>query len=246
MSRLEHKDPASYYDAYSRQYDAVRINTYHRTVNSLTRDFLLRFLQPGHRVLDLGCGTGINMDWLREQRVSAFGLDPSLEMIRRARDKGHSVIRGTAVRLPFRGETFDLVYSFKVLPHVEATEDAIDEVHRVLKPGGIAVLECYNPCSIRGFIKCVLRPGLSVSKELTEKQIYTRFDRPGKMRRYLKPGFSIIASRGTVIFCPVSAIYEWPVLGAVLGWLEKTFCDTPLKRLSGFFMTAGRKKSENE
>lgn len=246
MSRVEHEDPVGYYDAYSRRYDAVRVNAYHRTVNSLTRNFLLRFVEPGQRVLDLGCGTGINMDWLREQRVSAFGLDPSSEMIRRARDKGHSVMRGTAVRFPFRSETFDLVYSFKVLPHVEAIEDAVNEVHRVLKPGGIAVLECYNPYSFRGFIKCVLRPGLSVSKGLTEKQIYTRFDRPGRMLRYMKPGFSIVASRGTVVFCPAAAVYEWPVMGPVLGWLEKTFCDTPLKYLSGFFMTAGRKKSENE
>jgi hypothetical protein len=62
----------------------------------------------------------------------------------------------------------------------------------------------------------------------------------------MKRGFSGVASRGTVIFCPVAAIYEWPVLGPVFGWLEKTFCDTALKYLSGFFMTAGRKKSENE
>jgi ubiquinone/menaquinone biosynthesis C-methylase UbiE len=246
MSRVEHKDPASYYDAYSRQYDAVRISAYHRTVNSLTRDFLLRFVRPGHRVLDLGCGTGIHMDWLREQQVSAFGLDLSFEMIRKAQDKAHLVTRGTAVRLPFRGETFDLVYSFKVLPHVEAIEDAFEEIHRVLKPGGVAVLECYSPYSIRGLIKRLLRPALSVAEGLTERQIYTRFDGPRRMRRYMQPGFSIVASRGTVIFCPIAAVYEWPILGPVFGWLERAFCDTPLKYLSGFFMTAGRRKPENE
>lgn len=246
MSGAEHRDPVGYYDAYSRQYDAIRINAYHRTINSLARDFLLRFVKPGHKVLDLGCGTGINMDWLREQRVSVFGLDLSFEMVRRARDKGRSVTRGNVVSLPFRSETFDLVYSLKVLPHVEGIQDAINEVRRVLKPESIAVLECYNPYSIRGLIKRLLRPGLSVAEGLTERQIYTRFDRPGEMWRYMEPGFSIIASRGTVIFFPVAAVYEWPVLGTVSGWLEKKFCDTPLKYVSGFFMTAGRKKSENE
>jgi ubiquinone/menaquinone biosynthesis C-methylase UbiE len=63
-------------------------------------------------------------------------------------------------RLPFRTESFDVVYSNGVLHHTPDTAGAIREVHRVLRPGGTAKVMLYHRNSLNYWIEIVLRRGL--------------------------------------------------------------------------------------
>ena len=96
---------------------------------------------PGGRVLDLGCGVGHDLGRLRAAGLRPIGLDPSRLALERARALG-AVVQGDGVALPFRDASFDGCRIERVLQHVERPEQVLNEVLRVVRPGGfLAVLE---------------------------------------------------------------------------------------------------------
>jgi len=92
------------------------------------------------RVLDVGCGDGqITRLAARLDGVSrAVGIDPTWNQIRVAasRGGGSGFVRAGADRLPFRAASFDAVVACLVFEHVDAVDEAIAELARVLEPGG--------------------------------------------------------------------------------------------------------------
>ena len=95
------------------------------------------------RVLDAGCGTGANLDWLRRyaQNGSVVGIDLSRDALNFCRSRDASnLVQASVISLPFADESFDLVTSFDVLiypPGANADDSVLREMHRVLRPGGI-------------------------------------------------------------------------------------------------------------
>jgi SAM-dependent methyltransferase len=90
------------------------------------------------RVLDAGCGTGGNGEFLGRYGA-AYGLDlapPALQLAWRRLPR--ALVRGSVVELPYAAASFDLVTSFDVLYHRAVLDEraALAEVVRVLKPGG--------------------------------------------------------------------------------------------------------------
>jgi SAM-dependent methyltransferase len=102
----------------------------------------------GHRILDLGCGHGMAAVVLarRRARVTALDLSPGYlaEARRRAAANGVAVdfIQANGERLPFGDATFDGVWAHAILHHLDLA-DAARELHRILRPGGVAV--CCEP-----------------------------------------------------------------------------------------------------
>lgn len=93
------------------------------------------------RIIDCGAGTGRNLDWLAGYgQVVGIELEPS--GVRLARRRGHPIVRGTVVGLPVATATADLVTSFDVLICLEDAAErlALQEMWRVLKPGGLALI----------------------------------------------------------------------------------------------------------
>ena len=98
-----------------------------------------RWLTAGARglTLDLGCGTGRNLP-LFGSGVRAIGVDPSADVLRRARRRAPHVplVQGSAEHLPFRAGTFDTIVSGLVFCSVPDPGRGLGEVRRVLDAGG--------------------------------------------------------------------------------------------------------------
>jgi SAM-dependent methyltransferase len=93
-------------------------------------------------ILDCGCGTGHNLTMLRRYGRTC-GIDITWSGLAYARDRGERLVaRASATRLPFPAGQFDLVTSFDVLYAFddEMEKDALNEMYRVLRPGGQIVI----------------------------------------------------------------------------------------------------------
>ena len=107
-------------------------------------------LKPGMRMLDTATGTGLVARAAQEIGVtSIFGLDPSMGMLLENRRRtGIPLLRGFGEKLPFGDNSFDFISMGYALRHVESLAELFSEFHRVLVPGGRAlVLEISRPAS---------------------------------------------------------------------------------------------------
>ena len=92
------------------------------------------------RILDAGCGTGFNLGYYGAANSrDVYGLDIADAALEHVRNRGFlKVAQASISDIPFKSETFGLVFSFEVVTQtpLEMHERALREMHRVLKPGG--------------------------------------------------------------------------------------------------------------
>ena len=103
-------------------------------------------VEPGHHILDIGCGTGTLVVKLKRQYPSAqvVGIDPDPKVLQRARRKATRAAvsvqldPGFADKLPYKEELFDHVFSSFMFHHLneQERENMLREVLRVLRAGG--------------------------------------------------------------------------------------------------------------
>ena len=104
----------------------------------------------GLKVLEIGCGLGTDGAQFAEAGADYTGVDLTEAAVELARTRFELFdLPGTfqtadAENLSFLDESFDLVYSHGVLHHTPETGKAIHEIHRVLRPGGRAVVMLYH------------------------------------------------------------------------------------------------------
>jgi len=92
------------------------------------------------RILDVGCGTGANLEMLSEFGV-AEGVDVSPEALSFCQGRGLKNVKlGAAEALPYDANSFDLVTGLDVVEHLDDDLAGLKEMRRVLRPGGRAVL----------------------------------------------------------------------------------------------------------
>jgi SAM-dependent methyltransferase len=87
-------------------------------------------------ILENGCGVGMYLKRLSSEAAFAVGLEIEMSRAREAAAQKLLVLNGAGEALPFEGEKFDLVLSHEVLEHVADDRRCLEEIVRVLKPGG--------------------------------------------------------------------------------------------------------------
>lgn len=135
-----------------------RASVYDQTTNSksdlthfVTGQYLERLtsrLEPGAKVLDMGCGTGVLTKALASQGYDTTGLDISRPMLEKIAPESPSdritLWEGDVFAMPFQDAVFDGVITRWVVPHFRDWPLIVKEAARVLKPGGTLVFDHCN------------------------------------------------------------------------------------------------------
>jgi len=135
---------------------------------------------PGRHLLDVACGEGHVLRFAVAQGVAAWGVDFSGRAVALARRTvGRDVVAiADGERLPFPACFFDYVTNLGSLEHFASPEQGLMEMHRVLKPQGLAALVLPNSYYLLDIIWHVWRRGYPVS----HRQMIERFATAGEWR----------------------------------------------------------------
>jgi SAM-dependent methyltransferase len=120
----------------------------------------------GARLLEIGCGMGTDLLQFARGGARCTGVDltpRSIQITRRRFDlygEAGDFVLADGEHLPFDDESFDVVYSNGVLHHTPDTERAVREVHRVLRPGGVAKVMLYHKHSLNYWGEMILHRGV--------------------------------------------------------------------------------------
>lgn len=147
-------------------------------------------IQPGYKVLDLGCGTGTLAMMAKEAQPEAdvTGLDADPEMLEMAVEKSASqnidvkFDTGFTDKLPYPDASFDRVLSSIMIHHLTTTEKEATarEVFRVLKPGGeLHIIDFGKPVSLYGKLLGPFLHGFEEANDNIDGKLPDMFGAPG-------------------------------------------------------------------
>jgi ubiquinone/menaquinone biosynthesis C-methylase UbiE len=147
---------------YSRKIDRLSYNfvSRQRAVEELLKD------EVSGNVLDLGCGTGDLLPFFASRNVLYTGLDLSSKMIERASANHATLVSsgnakfltGDSENIPFDDNQFHIVTAIALVEYFPDPTKALDEIARVLKPGGVAVITVPHKSCINFAIRDLLEP----------------------------------------------------------------------------------------
>ncbi len=171
----------------------------------------------GRRVLEIGCGAGVDLARFAKGGAVVTGVDVSASAIGLARANfSQQGLTGefhvaNAERLPFPDNAFDLVYAHGVVQYTANPGRLVDECRRVLKPGGEAIVQVYNRVSWLNALSKLMRVGL----EHEDAPVLLKFSIP-EFRRLLRGfrGVRIVPER-----FPVRSRLHGGWKGALYNWL---------------------------
>lgn len=249
-------DTSRAFDAHAAHYDAaVEPNALLYRMRTALWDGVARRVQPPARLLDLGCGTGIDAVYfaLRGYRVTA--VDASREMVNQTRNRVERA--GVEVRTEHAGaqelellgsETFDVIYSdlgpLNCVPDLRAVSE---QCAAHLVPGGcliVSVMARVCPWEIayytlRGDTKQASRrfPREMVPVNLEEGTVWTRYYSPREFYGPFADEFQLVHYRSLNLFLPPPYLLRWyertRALAKPFAWMDDHFHSLPLLRDMG-------------
>jgi 2-polyprenyl-6-hydroxyphenyl methylase/3-demethylubiquinone-9 3-methyltransferase len=160
-------------------------------------------LGQGGRVLDVACGGGAYLHaWTRGGRTNgfqAYGLDrePNCVWGFRRAVPGARVVVADAAKPPFQSGAFDVVLAMDIIEHLENDSTFLDELRRMLRPGGWLLVFTQNSLSLEnlvGSLTSPLRGRKWVGWDPTHRRFYTS---RGLSRLLAQAGFEVCALDGT-------------------------------------------------
>ncbi len=182
-------------------------------------DFLARtsVLRPEDRILEIGCGIGTIVFELTKQGYDVRGIDISQVAIEYGLRKydGVQLAVQPAEELAFEDEAFDAVLSFDLFEHIARIDQHVDEVRRVLKPGGHYLFQTPNKYSNATFETLA-------HKSLKWRRVHPSLHTPGQLRRRLtRHGFDVRFVRmNPVNEYMRSKLKRLGPLGRLLEWID--------------------------
>lgn len=148
------------FDRQANCYDSSNLSLHARRLYPI---FISQLCQIPHtNILDVGCGTGALMELMLDRLPgsSCTGLDLSPNMIQTAQKKlsgRANVLLGDAQALPFGSSCFDVVVCNDSFHHYPSPGAVLEEIHRVLRPGGVLLLgEPTAPAPLRLLVNLLL------------------------------------------------------------------------------------------
>jgi len=131
----------------SKQWSGERLET-HITGETM-QEHLHRYaisieMAKNRTVLDIACGEGYGASFLSKVAAKVMAVDVDAATIEKAEEKYKAdnldFISGSILQIPFPDRSFDMITCFETLEHVAEHEEAMTELKRVLKPGGILMI----------------------------------------------------------------------------------------------------------
>jgi ubiquinone/menaquinone biosynthesis C-methylase UbiE len=134
-----------YYTQTAADYDNMHAGEGDSDLSALKNVCALLEMVHARTLLDIGCGTGRGIQYLRERfpSLEAFGVEPVRALLDQAVEKAHIpagiVLQGSGDALPFADESVDVVCSFSILHHVEKPNAVVREMLRVARKAVLIV-----------------------------------------------------------------------------------------------------------
>ncbi len=166
-----------------------------KSMNEPRFEFFNQFISSWKnlKVLDVGCGGGFTCEFISKKGADVSGIDISAVSIETA--KKHAIESGleinykrsSAEKLPFEDNSFNVVNCVDVIEHLNDVSVVIEEIKRVLKPGGIFLFDTVNKTFKSKFIMIWLLE--NIKKEIPKgTHDWNMFIPPAIMTKYLEEG----------------------------------------------------------
>lgn len=158
-----------------------------------------------NRILDIGCFDGTFLSLVKNQNNDFYGLDASdwaLEHMRKKEIKVQKFFFDDKTKLPFESDFFDIVVAGEIIEHIFDTDFFIEEISRVMKPGGKLLISTPNIASLGR--RLLLLFGANPITELSPNEAnsvgHIRYFTRKTLKNILaKHGFEIISSHSDCI-----------------------------------------------
>ena len=158
--------PPDIYDKIASKYDS-----FYQDAKSYREDNIVSHIMASHGVgtgvvVDIGCGTGHSIRLLDFDPNGYIGVDPSCGMLAKARCSfpEHYFKRGTAESIPVKDPVDSIIATFGSFSYCPRPVDAVEEMHRCLKPGGKLAVMAYSDKNEGGLI--LQSEGLTANRHL--------------------------------------------------------------------------------
>jgi len=187
------------------QHDEFQRTSKLYTLAKVPRDKILR-------ILDVGCGTGLNSEYMTKLGHRVVGIDISDVALRKYHSRGLSGIRSDiSIGLPFADASFDWVFASEVLEHLHDTVFFLSESYRVLKPRGTLLLS--TPNSAFWIYRLLALIGMTVSE----------LQHPGHIRFFSKRLLSAYVFQAGFTLINISGRHMYVLLGDSIGSIFSRF-----------------------
>lgn len=194
-------------------------------------------------VLDVGCGTGKLVEYLKKCGFEAIGCDKELQAVITSKKMNNiRVVHGSATKLPFKNNSFDIITSISVIEHLtpREVEKFIAESKRVLKPNGYIF---------------IVTPNYATPIRLIQKEKWFGYSDPTHINFYTPKSFAKILKKFKFVNIKTNfktnytLLFDWDLPGffrflprLLVYFLIYILYSTPFANIRNSFWIAAQKK----